>query len=97
MRVFVCVRVCMCVFQAIKEEEIMGELPYSLRTECSLFIHRDIIRKTPFLSMLGDDVVPNLVNRLKPVLAGPTDIVVKEVKSFSSMLSIFIFILKRKS
>jgi len=64
--------------QAIKEEEIMGELPYSLRTECSLFIHRDIIRKTPFLSMLGDDVVPNLVTRLKPVLAGPTDIVVKE-------------------
>jgi len=64
--------------KAIKEEEIMSDLPSSLRLECSLFIHRDIITNTPFLSMLGDDVVPNLVNRLKPVLAGPTDIVVKE-------------------
>jgi len=64
--------------QAFKEQEILSELPQALRTECSLFIHQDIIKKVPFLSQLGVNVVPSLIWRLKPALAAHGDIIVLE-------------------
>jgi len=64
--------------QVYKEEEILKELPETLRTECALFIHRDIIRKVPFFSDLGMNVVANLVTRLKPILASYGDVVIQE-------------------
>jgi len=64
--------------QISKEEEILRELPHSIRIDCSLFIHQDIIRKVPFLSMLNGEVLPSLVSRLKPMLSSSGDIVIKE-------------------
>jgi len=64
--------------QCFKEEEILGELPDSLKTECSLFIHQETIKRVPFLSQLNPEVLPSLVTRLKPMLASSGDVVVKE-------------------
>jgi len=64
--------------QVYNEEEILSELPQTVRTECALFIHRDTISKVPFLSELGDDVVPILVTRLKPMLASHGDMIICE-------------------
>jgi len=64
--------------QVFKEQDILAELPQALRTECSLYIHQDIIKKVPLLSELGPNVVPSLVSRLKPALASRGDVIIKE-------------------
>eukprot|EP00638_Chattonella_subsalsa_P018691 CAMPEP_0117868362 /NCGR_PEP_ID=MMETSP0950-20121206/8602_1 /TAXON_ID=44440 /ORGANISM="Chattonella subsalsa, Strain CCMP2191" /LENGTH=493 /DNA_ID=CAMNT_0005720249 /DNA_START=567 /DNA_END=2044 /DNA_ORIENTATION=- len=64
--------------QVYNEQQILSELPQTVRTECALYIHRDTISKVPFLSELGDDVVPILVTRLKPMLASHGDVIICE-------------------
>jgi len=64
--------------QVYKETEILSELPQGLRTECAVFIHKDIIKTVPFLSQLGEDILPSLVTLLKPALASKGDGIVKE-------------------
>lgn len=64
--------------QVYKETEILSELPQAVRTECALYIHRDIILSVPFISNLGIDVIPNIVTRLRPMLASAGDEVIKE-------------------
>lgn len=64
--------------QVYNEEEILLELPTALRTEVALYIHKDTIIKVPFLKELGDDVIPMLVLKLKPINASPRDIIIKE-------------------
>lgn len=64
--------------QVYKEKEILEELPKALKTECALYIHRDIIEKVPFLQELGNDIVPSLVTRLKPMLASQGDTIIQE-------------------
>jgi len=62
----------------VDEEEVFEELPFAIKTECALFIHRDIIQKVPMLNTLSAEVLPSLVARLKPQLASSGDIIIKE-------------------
>jgi len=64
--------------QVYNEEEILQELPSTVRTEVALHIHRETIMKVPFLKELGDDVMPMLVTKLKPMLTSPRDLIIKE-------------------
>eukprot|EP00638_Chattonella_subsalsa_P012254 CAMPEP_0117795248 /NCGR_PEP_ID=MMETSP0948-20121206/11185_1 /TAXON_ID=44440 /ORGANISM="Chattonella subsalsa, Strain CCMP2191" /LENGTH=746 /DNA_ID=CAMNT_0005626147 /DNA_START=15 /DNA_END=2255 /DNA_ORIENTATION=- len=64
--------------QVYNEEEILSELPTTVRTEVALYIHQQTIMKVPFLRDLGEDVVPMLVHKLKPILASPRDVIIKE-------------------
>eukprot|EP00638_Chattonella_subsalsa_P017858 CAMPEP_0117892766 /NCGR_PEP_ID=MMETSP0950-20121206/24879_1 /TAXON_ID=44440 /ORGANISM="Chattonella subsalsa, Strain CCMP2191" /LENGTH=934 /DNA_ID=CAMNT_0005752803 /DNA_START=122 /DNA_END=2927 /DNA_ORIENTATION=- len=64
--------------QVYNEEEILLELPTTVRTEVALYIHRETIMKVPFLKELGEDVIPMLVLKLKPINASPRDVIIKE-------------------
>jgi len=64
--------------QVYNEEEIISELPATVQMEVALYIHRETIMKVPFLRELGDDVIPMLVLKLKPILASPRDVIIKE-------------------
>jgi len=64
--------------QVIGENEILGELPHLVRAECVLFVNRELIKNSKFLRDIGEDVLPSLLLRLKPVLASKGDIVLKE-------------------
>jgi len=64
--------------QVYKEGEILAELPHSLRMECALHIHQEIIKRVPFLSAVENDIVPSLVIYLKPTLASHGDTVLQE-------------------
>jgi len=75
--------------QVYKEDEIMMELPQSLREECVLFVHQELIRKIPTLSHLGKDIVPYFVSRLKPSMASEGDEVVSEGLLGNEMYFVF--------
>jgi len=64
--------------QVSKESEILSDMPQALRAEVALFVHRNIIQRVPFLSELGDDVVPSLVTRLRPLLCFRGDVIIQE-------------------
>jgi len=64
--------------QVSKEGELLAEMPHALRAECALFTHRNIIARVPLLAGLGDDVVPSLVTRLRPLLAFRGDVIIQE-------------------
>ena len=65
--------------QVSKESEILMDMPQALRAEVALFVHRNIIQRVPFLSELGDDVVPSLVTRLRPLICFRGDVIIQEV------------------
>jgi len=64
--------------QVSKESELLSEMPDSLRAECALFVHREIIQRVPLLAGLGADVVPSLVIRLRPWISFRGDIIIQE-------------------
>jgi len=80
-------------FQVYKEGEILAELPHSLRTDSSLHIHRKLVREVPFLSSLESGILPSLVVFLKPALATPGEIVLREGQIGTEMF----FYFKRKT
>jgi len=55
--------------QVYKETEILSELPQALRTECILFMNKDLVKKVEFLANIEMDVLPGIVTRLKPAHA----------------------------
>jgi len=64
--------------QVYDEEQILSELPPTIRTDAALFIHRDTIERVRFLKELGTDIVPLVVTKLKPTLAAPSEVIIKE-------------------
>ena len=55
------------------DESFMKELPNSLRAEVCVFLHREVLRKVPFLQSAEPKVVERLAFRLKPILYRPHD------------------------
>jgi voltage-gated potassium channel len=67
------------------DESFMKELPTSLRAEVCVFLHRDILRKVPFLQNAEPKVMERLAFRLKPSLFRPNDIIFRRGDSGDRM------------
>jgi len=57
------------------DESFLKDLPNSLRAQSALFLHREVLRKVPFLQKAEPKVVERLAFRLRPVLLRPQDLV----------------------
>jgi len=64
--------------QMYDEEGILQDLPWTLRTEVLLFIHKETIDTVPLLQSMGMDAVTMLSVNFKPMLACPEDVVIHE-------------------
>jgi len=60
------------------EAEILAELPSTLRSQVALYVNRDIICSVSFLNQMGSCEVALLVEKMKPILASPHEIIVEE-------------------
>ncbi len=59
------------------ETAVMSELPVSLRSELSLVLNRDFIRKVPFFQEASQEFICDIALELKPVIIIPGDYVFK--------------------
>mmetsp|Transcript_18219 Transcript_18219/g.23567 ORF Transcript_18219/g.23567 Transcript_18219/m.23567 type:complete len:1047 (-) Transcript_18219:239-3379(-) len=64
--------------QVYDEEQILSELPPTIRTEVALCIHKETINQVSFLQDMEHDVVPLVVTKLRPVLAPPQETIIRE-------------------
>jgi len=64
--------------QVYNEEEILAELPKTIRTEVALHIFQRPMMDIPFFRNIDDDLFPILALKLKPLLVSRRDLVIKE-------------------
>lgn len=58
-----------------EDEEALHSLPYSLRSELSLFINRSVIEKVPLLKGASEEMVREIVMQLQSVVCTPGDFI----------------------
>lgn len=62
--------------KGIQEEEILTDLPNSLRTEVSMFLYRDVLAKVPLFQEANKVFLNALVKLLKPIIYSPNDYII---------------------
>src|SRR5689334_7612102 len=55
----------------LDEDDILSDLPPSLRTEVALFLNREVIQKVPFFKNASESFISVLVRLLKPQVCAP--------------------------
>jgi voltage-gated potassium channel len=55
------------------EDEIMQDLPYSLRMNVALYMNKSIIEKIPLFKNANENIIKEIVLQLKPVIFTPGD------------------------
>jgi len=70
---------------AHSESSVLDSLPFTLKTDVSLFLNKDIIENTPIFKEASEEMIRELVNQLEPVLATPGDFVIRKGDSADSM------------
>jgi voltage-gated potassium channel len=68
-----------------EDEQFLTKLPNSLRAEMAVFMHRELLRKVPFLHSAHPKVVERLAFRLKPLLMRPHDTIFRRGDSGDRM------------
>lgn len=63
--------------KGLDEEEILADLPLSMRTEIALFLNREIIQKIPFFQGASENFINVLVRLLKPQVCSPGEEIIK--------------------
>jgi len=58
------------------DENVLNDLPDSLRTEVKLLLNQDAIKKVPFLSSVRKEVIVMLVTMLKPRVSIPGEFLI---------------------
>ena len=60
------------------ENAILKEFPDDLRSKVTLFLNRDIVQKVPFLKDAGNQIITEVLMKMKPRYAIPNELVIQE-------------------
>ncbi len=67
------------------EEHVLADLPESLKLQVSLHLNKGMIEKVPIFSGAGDDLIQQIVMKLKSVVFTPGDYIFREGEIGDSM------------
>lgn len=60
------------------EQRLLANLPQSLKTDISLHIHKELIKKVPYFKQTDKDFITDIIMQIKPLVFLPGDYIVKK-------------------
>jgi hypothetical protein len=74
--------------QGYDENELMGDLPLSLKMKVSLYLHKSIFKKIPIFQNASQNLIQDVIINLKPIVYTPNDYIFRKGEIGKSMFFI---------